>query len=318
VTFVRDTNIIALNGDDERCLVDLGESQLNGAPTRLVWGPQADRVLVDGDRIVVAGETTDTVVESGFFAENIDVEFSTTSGKRVVGVTRDGLLKKRDVGDSTNVTVFDSYERFILSTYHPSGEGIAVVVDLDFGGPTLSIELVTNDGVPVRQLVDASNAIEITEMRFSPDGEHLYFIGRQDDGWHLNDVNLLTQELSKVTIEQSVISNVAVPVAGENRLAFQVGECGEDTVMETRLVDLDEMVVSSLDGFDGAAVTPVGWLDDTLIVKRFANGCDGIGDLYAWSNQPEELASDVGVAAIRAVIDNANPLPDEILGQAPA
>jgi hypothetical protein len=314
VTFVADQ---FLWGVDDRgavsCLMDLGSSP---PPQRLVWGPAADRLLLDGNRVATAGGVTD----SGFFADNTDVEFSAPTGKRTFAATNDGKLKKREVtnASATEITFLVDHS---LSAYHPAGVQIATVGHLGSADGPLSIQLASNEGAGAREIVDASDASQITELRFDYDGTRLFFIGEHDDGWHLNRLDFPGLELEKLEIFDDRISRLTVSSVDPFATAVQVGECGGRSTPHTKVFQLKYRDLADDPTLGTLATAPIGWLPDgSLVVSAQDASCAGPVDLWVWNAQrpAQLLVRDVDAAAVRIQAASAEPLPDDIESQAPA
>jgi hypothetical protein len=314
ITFVRDDKMWGVDDDGTlRCLVDLSLTQ---TPSRLTWGPAGDRVLLDGDRVTI----NDSIRDSGFFAENADVEFSAPTGKRTFAVTRDGKLKKREVSNAlaNEITFLSGHT---ASAYHPAGMQIATAGHLGSIDGPLSIQLATNEGAGGREIVDASDASQITELRFDYEGTRLFFIGQHDDGWHLNRLDFPGLGLEKMEIFNDQISRLTVSNVDPFAMAVQVGDCSGPATMHAKVFNLRFRDLADDDTLGEFATSPVGWLPDgNLIVSAQDSSCTGPVDLWLWNvDKPAQLiVRDVGAAAVRLKAAAAEPLPEDIESQAPA
>jgi hypothetical protein len=296
------------------CLVDVGTDA--ASLQRVVWGPEGDRALLDGNRVVV----DNAIIDSGFFADNTDVEFSAPTGKRTFAATRDGKLKKREVltASATEITFLADHT---ASAYHPAGMQIATAGHLGSVDGPLSIQLATNEGADSREIVDASDADQITELRFDYEGTRLFFIGHHDDGWHLNRLDFPGLTLDKLGILDEPISRLTVSSVDPYSTAVQVGDCAGPSTPHVKVFNLKYRDLADDDTLGEMATTPVGWLPDSrLVVAAQDASCTGPIDLYLWDPKaPVRLiVRDVGPAAVRIQAALADPLPDDIESQAPA
>lgn len=305
ITFERDGFLLAAGRDGSlRCIAPF-ENQ-----DRLVWGPAGDRLLLDTTR-VTADEAFAGVVGTG-------ASFTRPTGRNLVWVENGRLWKSATDGSSLrDISLLGEH---VAVAYHPAGVEIATV-GIDEEG-RYGVWVARNDGTEAQRVVTAEEAV-ITELSFSESsGFFLSFIAEHEDGTtHLHELTLVDAQGLAVRnefdasialeTERSLSGIVANPWSDE--IAVTEGDCSDPEGPRARLpwgggipAQLRDMPTEA-----------VAWLPNfELLLAAYPNGCDGIRELWIVGtgeglptfDNPELLARDVGVTAVRAALPEP-PLP---------
>lgn len=305
VTFVRDGYLLAANRSGTlRCVAPFENQE------RVVWGPAGDRLLLDTTRI-----TADDAY-SGIVGE--DASFTRPTGRNLVWV-EDGRLWK-SATDGTSLRDISFLGEHVAVAYHPAGVEIATV-GIDEDG-RYGVWVARNDGTEAQRVVTAEEAT-ITEVAFSESsGFFLSFIARHQDGTsHLHELTLVdAQGLAvrnefdaSIALETDRTLGGIVANPWSDEIAVTEGSCGDPEGPRARLPWGGDIPAPLTD----MATEAVAWLPDfELLLAAYPNGCDEVRELWivgtgeglpAFDN-PELLAIDVGVTAVRAAFPDP-PIP---------
>lgn len=309
ITFVTRGFLLAatVDGPPVRCIAPFENQQ------RIVWGPQADRLLTGTTR-VTADQSFSGVVGDG-------ATFTRPTGRNLVWVDRDRLWKSAlDGGDVRDISFL---ERHLAVAYHPAGVEIATV-GIDSDGRH-GVWIARNDGTNAQRVVRAE-AATITEVAFSEStGFYLSFIASHPDGtMHLHELTLIDEAglavqnefEASIALETSRSLTRLVADPWSDQIAVTEGSCADPEGPRARISWLADDVLPG-----AAATEAVGWISGSrLVVAAYRDGCDGPRDLWITGpgngdgedTDPVLLVRDVGPAvAVRAI----HPTPPPPLGE---
>jgi len=308
----------APDGTGLTCLFDVV------APGPFAWGPQGDRVLLDGLEVRGVGSSAQrpagTAVPTAF-------SWGRPVGKAIV-FSQAAQLEKAAIGSGQidDISPFPA-TAYRDVAYHPSGLAIGfVVVDAKYnegeGEPGYSIWMSSNTGADQRRLVWSKTGTEFGPIAFEKGGDQLFYVAHQPSGkWFL--ARLLLKE-GKVSEGQWIgdapvlrLSLAPSPTTTPLTAGLPAGAALDvGTGCDDR-----RAVSSTLDGSEGKPLLPaatrpttaLGWLDPSNILVA-EGGCDGPFDLWVANvaeGAPVLLAGHVDVGAVRTIASGeAPPLPD--------
>lgn len=268
----------SVSGNDVECLVRV--AGLAGTWHRPVWNAPADRVLLGTRALSRDGSLTRRLTDG----PRQTPHWSRPSGTSVVYLHRKGTLMKRSSygGHSTDISFLDRHDAV---TYHPAGEHIATsgfAADGSYG-----LYLATNLGTEPQLLARGEAARFITNLRFSEDGQSLYYTawhGRRD--WHLHRLRIgQNARLHTLARAHENFEYVVSPFHRNLVAWFVPGNCaaGNNGRFETQGRRL--RITAELRSRN---VHPVGWLPNGgLAVRAATAGCSSAepGDVYVLSDQ---------------------------------
>ena len=175
VAFVADGRAWALDPDDGDlgCLFPVEDA----GP--FAWGPQGDRVLLDGFEIRgIGGDAPDLpAIDTSVSA----FDWGHPLGLAVVFADVKGIPRKRFVDDGRLVRLGSLPPgKYLQVAYHPSGLALAFVVRTSDGQ---EIWLSTNEGEDPQRLVFSERGTEFTSLAFSPNGRTLWWTAQHEEGY---------------------------------------------------------------------------------------------------------------------------------------
>ena len=297
VAFVADGRAWALNpaGGDLACLFPVDDA----GP--FAWGPQGDRVLLNGFEIRgVGGDAPDLpAIDTSVSA----FDWGHPLGLAVVFADAQGIPRKRYVDDDRLIRLVSLPPgKYLEVAYHPSGLALAFVVETPDGQ---EIWLSTNEGKDPQRLV-FSDQTTFTSLAFSPNGRILWWTAQ-----HEGDIpELHFMKLKSRTGFGTSWRGPEGTVAGGLRLA---PEGTLQAVTEGLTCEEHEALV--LDRGEARTALPeetrpteaLGWLDRTTLLVA-AGGCGEPVDLFTVDglgvNAPAALVLDVEIAAPRTQVTN--------------
>jgi hypothetical protein len=267
ITHVEAGRLLSASGSgEERCLEDTVETT---AAVR--WSATGDRLLTSEN--VIVGPTEHR--PSGIAAGNVDVSWSTPTGKALISIdpATDHLIWQSASSDETLDISF--LARTDEAIYHPAGKGIAAVGMAEDG--TYGVWLASNRGKH-RQLITRIDdpSTPAAHLAFSSDGRTLYFIHRAVHSLVLD--GLLLTELG---VEGGREDNLVLSPF-ETAWANTTGPCNPTGSVMANGVDLRTVPRSPFDD-RSETLQPVGWLEGLrLVVAARSQGCDGPADVWVW------------------------------------
>lgn len=295
------------SGQRSECLLAIDELDENPGPP--VWNARGDRVLI-GDR----GLSRDGAMTARLTEERGEKpQWSRPAGTSVVYVALDGALIKRSSygGRPIDITFL---ERHDAVTYHPAGEHIATSGRDKSGG--YGLYLATNLGTEPQLLARGEAARFITSLRFSQDGDYLYYTARHGpEDWHLHRLRIGADATLETLARAPHNFEYAVSPFDPGLFVWFVardcaaGQPGEFDWRGRRLVLTPELRAHNLH--------PVGWLrNGSLVVRALTTGCGTAqpADIYVVSAEhpPVFAAGDVyGSVGVRVRIPPPPPPPGE-------
>ena len=180
--------------------------------------------------------------------------------------------------------------------YHPSGTGLAFVIDQD-GEHTLVLS--DNSGHGPVPLVDPERGTIITSIAFTPDGQRLVWTAQHSSGIthiHSMDLAVRTEVINDWRGESGEAANLQLPPSGSLMAIDDGSNCADRTA--TIVYSRNVARPALPDTRD--PTTAVGWLNgSTLLVA--VGGCDQPLDLLAVdvTDAVTPLVSDADVAGTR-------------------
>lgn len=313
ITFVRDDKIVAASpdGEPETCLVDLERTSIAPTATPLSWNARGDAVIVDDVAVFAGTRRTFRVVDR----RPERAVWSRPNGTSVVYVATDGRLMKRPSagGPADDISFLQRHDDV---AYHPAGTHIATTGVTTKG--TYGLFLATNVGTGRRLLARGERARLITGLRFSDDGQYLYYTARHGPGnWHLHRLGI-GADRSFVTLDdgRSGFEYTVSPRSARTIAWFSVGDCAEG---EAGKFHARGPGTSGLDipaELRATDLRPVGWLPGReLVVASSPVSCSTTAarDVYVLGDhEPILIVEEVGAsAAVRTKVPPPPPPPDE-------
>ena len=298
VAFVADGRAWALDPDDGdlACLFPVEDA----GP--FAWGPQGDRVLLNGFEIRgIGGDAPDLPA--------IDTSVSTFDwghplGLAVVFADAKGIPRKRFVDDGRLIRLRSLPPgKYLQVAYHPSGLALSFVVKTSDGQ---EIWLSTNEGEDPQRLVFSERGTEFTSLAFSPNGEILWWTAQHEEGYpELHFMKLENRTgfgTSWRGTEGAVATGLRLAPAGSLQAVTEGTTCEERRALvlsrgETRTAIADET----------RPTEALGWLDRTTLLVA-AGGCGEPTDLFAVDGLGLDAAAalvlDIEIAAPRTQVTN--------------
>jgi hypothetical protein len=309
VAFVADGRAWALDPDDDdlACLFPVDD------PGPFSWGPQGDRVLLNGFEIRgVGGDAPDLPAIDASVSAAFD--WGHPLGLAVVFADAKGIPRKRFVDDGRLIRLVSLPPgRYLQVAYHPSGLALAFVVETPEGQ---EIWLSTNEGKDPHRLVFSENGTEFTSLAFSPNGRSLWWTAQHEEGYTALHVMALESRTGFGTAwrgtEGTAARGLRLPPAGPLQAVTEGRSCAQRTALvldrgETRRAIPEET----------RPTESLGWLDRTTLLVA-AGGCGEPTDLFAvdgtGEDAPAALVLDVEIAAPRTQVTN----PPRIVPAPPA
>jgi hypothetical protein len=277
-------------------------------PGPFVWGPQGDRVLL-GD-MSVRGLSAAAPTLPGIGAQPAAFDWGHPIGLAVVFAADDGLAPEKRFMDDGHVEDLPALPggRYLDVAYHPSGFGLAFVIDRH---GDQSIWLSTNEGTDPVRLVFSKGGTRFTSIAFTPDGEQLVWTAQHAGGYpqihamELADRTGFSDDWRGATGQEA--SNLHLPPSG-GLMAIDEGSGCDDR--RATIVLSPTVAKPALGSRVTEPSTVVGWLDPSTVLVA-VGGCEGPIDLIAvdavGDQTPIVLGADV--AATRTITTSA---PDSV------
>ena len=307
VAFVADGRAWALDPDDGdlACLFPVEDA----GP--FAWGPQGDRVLLNGFEIRgLGGDAPDLpAIDTSVSA----FDWGHPLGLAVVFADAKGIPRKRFVDDGHLIRLGSLPPgKYLQVAYHPSGLALAFVVETSDGQ---EIWLSTNEGLDPQRLVFSEGGTEFTSLAFSPNGRILWWTAQHEEGYpELHFMKLESRAgfgTSWRGTEGAEAGGLRLAPSGPLQAVTEGTSCGERTALvlhrgETRTAIPDET----------RPTEALGWLDRTTLLVS-AGGCGEPIDLFAVDglglDAPAALVLGVELAAPRTQVTHPPrtvPVPD--------
>jgi hypothetical protein len=297
VAFVADGRAWALDPTDGdlACLFPVDD------PGPFAWGPQGDRVLLNGFEIRgVGGDAPDL---PGIDASVSAFDWGHPLGLAVVFADAEGIPRKRYVDDDRLIRLVSLPPgKYLEVAYHPSGLALAFVVETPVGQ---EIWLSSNEGKDPQRLV-FSKETEFTSLAFSPNGRILWWTAQHEGGIPELHFMKLVSRTGFGTAWRGPEGTVAAGLRLAPVGSLQAVTEGEACEQHKALV-LSEGDSRTAMPDETRPTEALGWLDrSTLLVA--AGGCGEPVDLFTIDglgvNVPAALVLDVEIAAPRTQVTN--------------
>jgi hypothetical protein len=295
VAFVADGRAWALNPTDGdlACLFPVDD------PGPFAWGPQGDRVLLNGFEIRgLGGDAPDL---PGIETSVSTFDWGHPLGLAVVFADAKGVPRKRYV-DHDRLTRLTSLPpgKYLEVAYHPSGLALAFVVQTPQGQ---EIWLSTNEGEDPQRLV-FSQLTEFTSLAFSPNGKILWWTAQHEGGIpELHFMRLETRTGFSTTwrgAEGTVADGLRLAPTGPLQAVTEGAACEQH---EALVLSRGEGRTALPD--ETRPTEALGWLDRTTLLVA-AGGCGEPVDLFTvdglGARAPVELVLGVQIAAPRTQV----------------
>ena len=303
VAFVADGRAWALDPDRGRlaCLFEVAD------PGPFEWGPQGDRVLLDG--VEIRGVTNEAPNFPRIDTRLVAFDWGNPIGLAVVYAARGERTPEKRFMDDGRVEALTALPRgrYLDVAYHPSGLALGFVVDRH---GEQSIWLSTNEGTDPIRLVFSKGGTRFTSIAFTPDGQHLVWTAQHAGGYpqiHTMDLADRTGFTDGWRGESGQeATNLHLAPSGRLMAIDQGSDCADRSAT---IVLSPEVAHPALPEATEPS-TVVGWLDrSTLLVG--AGGCDEPLDLSAVdvAGNITPLVLGAEVAAARIVVRSA---PDSV------
>ncbi len=273
-------------------------------PGPFAFGPQGDRVLLDGLHVQGLTPTAPTLPSVGASPSIFD--WGHPLGLAVVYADHPGQPEKRFMDDG-HVEQLSSLPKGTYQgiAYHPSGLALGFIVD---EGARQGIWLSDNEGKDAQRLVFSRPETVFSSLAFSPDGQTLWWIAQHPGSVsEIHDMDL-TDRTGFGTILTRGLDATAhglqLAPAGALKSATQGADCDHQQAM---VIDSEGASPAIADAT--GPTESLGWLDaSTLLVAE--GGCQGEQTLVAVSwhqhvGQATVLVNDVDTGAPRTVLRNA-------------
>ncbi|MDP9118878.1 MAG: hypothetical protein M3M93_01195 [Actinomycetota bacterium] len=266
------------------------------------WGPQGDRVMLNGFEIRGIGGDAPNLPAIDTSVSAFD--WGHPLGLAVVFADAKGIPRKRFVDDGRLIRLGSLPPgNYLQVAYHPSGLALAFVVKTSDGQ---EIWLSTNEGEDPQRLVFSERGTEFTSLAFSPNGRILWWSAQHQEGYpELHFMRLENRTgfgTSWRGTEGAAAAGLRLAPAGSLQALTEGRTCEERTALvlsrgETRTAIPDET----------RATEALGWLDRTTLLVA-AGGCGDPTDLFAVDglglDAAVALALDIEIAAPRTQVSN--------------
>ena len=298
VAFVADGRAWALNPDDGglACLFPVE----NAGP--FAWGPQGDRVLLNGFEIRGVGADAPDLPAIDTSVSAFD--WGHPLGLAVVFADARGIPRKRYVDDDRLIRLVSLPPgKYLEVAYHPSGLALAFVVKTPEGQ---EIWLSTNEGKDPQRLVFSETGTEFTSLAFSPNGRSLWWTAQHDGSIpELHFMKLATRTGFGTAwrgADGTTAAGLRLAPVGSLQAVTEGKACEEHKALvlsggETRTAIPDET----------RPTEALGWLDRTTLLVA-AGGCGEPLDLFTvdgtGQDTPVALVLEVEIAAPRTQVTN--------------
>jgi hypothetical protein len=292
---------IDLEGGALTCLFRVSD------PGPFVWGPQGDRVLLAD--LAVRGLSAAAPTLPGIGAQPSAFDWGHPLGLAVVFAADEGLAPEKRFMDDGHVEDLPALPggRYLDVAYHPSGFGLAFVIDRH---GDQSIWLSTNEGTDPVRLVFSKGGTRFSSIAFTPDGEQLVWTAQHAGGYP----QIHAMELADRTgfsdgwrgEPGQEASNLHLPPSG-GLMAIDEGSGCDD---RRAMIVLSPAVAKPVLPDITEPSTVIGWLDRSTVLVA-AGGCEGPVDVIAVDAVGDQtpLVIGVDVAATRTITTSA---PDSV------
>jgi hypothetical protein len=278
------------------CLFELGPA----GP--FAWGPQGDRVLLDG--LEVRGVSGDAPDLPPIDAAATAFDWGHPIGLAIVFAQDTGKPEKRFVDDGSVERLHElPGGDYLQIAYHPSGLALGFTLE-DAEGE--SIWLSTNEGQDPSRLVFSKGSTSFTSIAFSPDGQRLWWIAQHAPGYP----EIHWMDLSDRGGFTDTWRGLDGTTADDLRLApdgrLMSVNSGEECLERQALVVAGRRASPALPDED-RPTEAIGWLDRSTVLVA-AGGCGEPVELYAanvFDDQAAALVSGVEIGATRTVVRHA-------------
>jgi len=300
VGFVADGRAWALDPDTGRlaCLFPVKQ------PGPFTFGPQGDRVLLDGLQVRGLTQAAPTLPAVGATPNVFD--WGHPLGLAIVYADHPGQPEKRFMDDG-HVEQLSSLPKgsYQAIAYHPSGLALGFIVD---EGARQGIWLSSNEGKDAQRLVYSRPETVFSSLAFSPDGQTLWWIAQHPGTIsEIHDMDL-TDRSGFGTILSRGLDATAHGLRLAPSGSLQAATMGADCEHQQAMV-IDSEGASPAIPNAPAPTEALGWLDaSTVLVAE--GGCGRPTTLLAvdWhqhAGQSAVLVRGVETGAPRTVLRNA-------------
>jgi len=266
------------------------------------WGPQGDRVLLNGFEIRgIGGDAPDLpAIDTSVSA----FDWGHPLGLAVVFADAKGIPRKRFVDDGRLIKLGSLPPgRYLEVAYHPSGLALAFVVEMSDGQ---EIWISTNEGEDPQRLVFSERGTEFSSLAFSPNGRTLWWTAQHEEGYpELHFMKLENRTgfgTSWRGTEGAAAAGLRLAPSGSLQAVTEGRTCEERTALvlsrgETR---------TAIPG-ETRPTEALGWLDRTTLLVA-AGGCGEPPHLFAVDGLGLDAAAalvlDIEIAAPRTQVTN--------------
>jgi hypothetical protein len=277
-------------------------------PGPFAWGPQGDRVLLDGLEVrgVAPGALTHAV--SGQTVEAFD--WGHPVGTAVV-FTPEGSASKPEklYLEEDRIGTLRQLPRgtYVDVAYHPSGLALGFILQRS---GRQSIWISTNEGLQPERLVFSKSGTRFTSIEFTPDGQELV--------WTAQHANGFPQVHAMDLADRSGFTNGWRGESGQRVGGLRLAPVGDaitvndgEACEDRRALVVQGSRAEPLLPDESRPTSAIGWLDGVTVLVA-VDGCVEPADLFAVDVADGEatlLVSGVEIAASRA---KAPPGPDEV------
>jgi hypothetical protein len=266
------------------------------------WGPQGDRVLLNGFEIRGIGADAPQLPAIDTSVSAFD--WGHPQGLAVVFADAKGIPRKRFVDDGRLIRLGSLPRgKYLQVAYHPSGLALAFVVRTPDGQ---EIWLSTNEGEDPQRLVFSERGTEFTSLAFSPNGRTLWWTAQHEEGYpELHFMRLESRTgfgTSWRGTEGAAAGGLRLAPSGPLQAVTEGTACEERKALvlsrgETRVAIPDET----------RPTEALGWLDRTTLLVA-AGGCGAPTDLFAVDGRGLDaqaaLVLDIEIGAPRTQVTN--------------
>jgi hypothetical protein len=272
-------------------------------PAPFAWGPQGDRVLLGGFRVLgLEGDAPDL---PAIDAQPASFDWGHPIGLAVVYAGATGQPEKRFMNDG-------SIERlgqlpnghYLQIAYHPSGLALGFVVERE---GKQSIWISSNEGQDPQRLVFAEGGTKFPSIAFSPDGQRLWWVAEHAQGFpELHSMDLGDRSGFTDAWEGrdgTYAAGLQLAPAGALKSVTEGTACAQH-----RALVIDGGHATPALPLESRPTTSLGWLDpSTLLVA--AGGCGAPTDLFSVNahlgGDAVALVSGVDLASPRTILEDA-------------
>ncbi len=272
------------------------------------WGPQGDRVVLDG--LEVLGFSADAPSLDAIGATPAAFDWGHPLGLSIVFAEADAKIPDKRYMDDGRVDRLPDMPRgtYIDIAYHPSGLALAFAIEQH---GEQSIWISTNEGEDPERLVFSQGGTTFSSVAFSADGKRLVWTAQHLNSYPQIHWMALTDRSGFIDHWRGDDGHEATNLLlapGSPLMAVDDGGACDD---RAAMVVLSPSVARPALPDETRPTHAVGWLDRTTLLVA-AGGCDDPLDLFSVDVTDEvvaDLVTGVDVAASRA---SAPPGPDSV------